>query len=65
MISFESEEVQLQRLREQLRVMSDAELIAFGKSVRSLLEPRVVSAQPCAFDRQLEEARSEWRRRHE
>jgi hypothetical protein len=37
---------------------SDAELIAFGKSVRSLLEPRVVSAQPTAFEtRKLQNGR--------
>ena len=30
-IAFESEEVQLQKLRERLRQMSDDELINFGK----------------------------------
>ena len=46
-ISFESSEVQLQKLRERLRLMSDAELIRFGKQVRGLSEPRVgVSPDP-------------------
>ena len=40
-IAFESSEVELQKLRESLRLMSDAELVKFGKQVRSLSEPRV------------------------
>jgi len=35
-IAFESEEVQLQKLRERLRLMSDEELVKFGKMVRGL-----------------------------
>jgi len=35
-IAFESEEVTLQKLRERLRLMSDEELIKFGKQVRAL-----------------------------
>ena len=31
-IAFESEEVSLQKLRERLRLMSDEELIKFGKT---------------------------------
>jgi hypothetical protein len=53
-ISFQSDEV-LRKLPERLRKMSDAELIKFGKEVRRLAEN--------PFQRQLEEARREWRRR--
>ena len=62
-IAFESDEVQLQKLRERLRSMSDEELIKFGKQVRKLAEPRVL-AVPDPWKAQLEEARAEWRRRH-
>jgi hypothetical protein len=34
----ESSEVQLQKLRERLRLMSDEELVRFGKMVRGLSE---------------------------
>jgi hypothetical protein len=40
-IAFESDEVQLQKLRERLRQMSDDEPIKFGKIVRDLSELRV------------------------
>ena len=62
MIGFESEEVQLRKLRERLRAMSDAELIRFGKALRRLANERV-SGVPDSIDR-LEEVRTEWRRRH-
>ena len=62
-IAFESDEVQLQKLRERLRLMSDEELVEFGNMVRGLSEPRVgVTADP--WKEQLQEARAEWRRRH-
>ena len=53
-IAFESEEVQLQKLRERLRLMSDGELVKFGEQVRGLSELRagVTSARAscnCAF----------------
>jgi tRNA A37 N6-isopentenylltransferase MiaA len=54
-ISFESEEIILEKLRERLRRMTDEELIKFGKDVRKLAEN--------PFQRQLEEARAEWKRR--
>jgi len=54
-ISFESEETVLRKLREKLRRRTDAELIKFGKEVRRLAEN--------PFQRQLEEARREWKRR--
>jgi hypothetical protein len=55
MIGFESDEPILQKLRERLRNMTDEELIKFGKQVRKLAEN--------PFQRQLEEARAEWKRR--
>ena len=57
MIGFESDEAILQKLRERLRRMTDEELIRFGKEVRKLSEN--------PFQRQLEEARREWKRRKE
>jgi hypothetical protein len=62
-IAFESQEVQLQKLRERLRQMTDEELIKFGKMVRGLSAPRV-SVTPDPWKAQLNEARTEWRRRH-
>ena len=62
-IAFESEEVQLQKLRERLRLMSDEELVKFGKMVRGLSTPRV-SVTPDPWKAQLQLAREEWRRRH-
>src|SRR6266446_6152905 len=56
-ISFQSEEIVLEKLRERLRRMTDEELIRFGKDVRRLAEN--------PFQRQLEEARREWKRRTE
>jgi hypothetical protein len=54
-ISFESDEEVLRKLRDKLRKMSDEELIKFGKQVPRLAEN--------PFQRQLEEARAEWKRR--
>ena len=54
-ISFESEEIVLDKLRERLRHMTDEGLIGFGKDVRKLAEN--------PFQRQLEAARAEWKRR--
>jgi len=62
-IAFESPEVQLQKLRERLRLMSDEELVKFGKMVRGLSTPRV-SVTPDPWKAQLQLAREEWRRRH-
>jgi hypothetical protein len=56
-ISFQSDEEVLRKLRDLLRKMTDEELIKFGKDVRSLAEN--------PFQRQLEEARREWKRRKE
>ena len=57
MIGFESDEAILQKLRERLRRMTDEELVKFGKDVRRLAEN--------PFQRQLEEARKERKRRKE
>jgi hypothetical protein len=62
-IAFESSEVQLQKLRDRLRLMSDEELVKFGKMVRGLSKPRR-SATPDPWTAQLQEARAERRRRH-
>jgi uncharacterized protein HemY len=54
-ISFQSDEEALRELRDKLRKMTDEELIRFGKDVRRLAEN--------PFQRQLDEARAEWKRR--
>jgi hypothetical protein len=54
-IRSESDEIILDKLRERLRRMTDEELIRFGKDVRRLAEN--------PFQRQLDEARAEWKRR--
>jgi hypothetical protein len=56
-IGFDSEEIILDKLRERLRRMTDKELIEFGKNVRRLAEN--------PFQRRLDEARAEWKRRKE
>jgi hypothetical protein len=54
-ISFQSGEEVLRKFRDRLRKMTDEELIRFGKEVHRLAEN--------PFQRQLEEARAEWKRR--
>ena len=54
-IGFDSDEIILDKLRERLRRMTDEELIKFGREVRKLVEN--------PFQRQLDAARAEWRRR--
>jgi hypothetical protein len=61
MIGFESDETILQKLRERLRNMTDAELIQFGKTVRGLSAGPTGTSNP--FKRQLLEAPEEWKRR--
>ena len=53
----------MQKLRERLRLMSDEELVKFGKMVRGLGEPRV-GGTPDPWKAQLRDARAEWPRRH-
>ena len=61
MIGFESDEAVLQKLRERLRNITDNELIQFGKSVAKLSAGPAGTSNP--FQRQLEEAIAEWKRR--
>ena len=59
-IAIESSD-ELEQLRVRLRKMSDVELVRFGKAARFLCrDPK----RPEVFRRQLEEAKTEWRRRH-
>ena len=51
-IAFQSSELELQKLRERLREMSDEELIKFGKMVRRLSAPRV-SPGWCSYKRHV------------
>jgi hypothetical protein len=55
-------------LRERLRRMTDAELIAFGTDMGATVYPRSYDyhGRPTvsAFSIQRDEARTEWRRRH-
>lgn len=59
--------VDLDALRARLRTMTDAELLAFGRQMRSLVYPLTYGAdgkpQVSAFSIRLDEARAEWRRR--
>jgi hypothetical protein len=54
-IGFDSDEIIPEKLRERLRRMTDEELIKFGREVRKLAEN--------TFQRQLDAARAEWKRR--
>jgi hypothetical protein len=54
-VGFDLDEIVLKKLRERLRRMTDEELIRFGKEVRRLAQN--------PFQRQLDEARAEWKRR--
>ena len=60
-------EPDLDELRERLRAMSDAELVAFGKQMHELVYPLRYGSDGkplvCALSIQLAEARAEWRRR--
>ena len=59
-ISIQSSD-ELEQLRTRLRKMTDAQLVRFGKAASNLCrDPRC----PEVFKRQLEEAKTEWRRRH-
>jgi hypothetical protein len=60
-IAFESEEVQLQKLRDRLRKTSEDELVRFGKAARSMCRNRDC---PKTLKQQLKEARDERRRRY-
>jgi hypothetical protein len=53
-------------LRAQLRDMSDAELLRYGKTAREMCSPAANSgkAPRQIFVIQLEEVQAEWKRRH-
>lgn len=59
--------VDLEALRVRLRVMTDDELLAFGRQMRGLVYPLTYDGkgrpQVSTFSIQLDEARAEWRRR--
>jgi hypothetical protein len=56
----------LENLRERLQLMSDEELIRYGKACRELLTPQANFGRTPreVFVIQLQEARNEWRRWH-
>jgi hypothetical protein len=54
----------IRKLREELAAMSDEELIKVGKQLRRLTIPKRVSHTPNPFEKHLEVAKEEWRRRH-
>lgn len=60
--------VDVDAIRARLRKMSDADLTTFGKQMRGLVYPMTYDhhGKPSvtAFSIQLNEARTEWRRRH-
>jgi hypothetical protein len=60
------ESFDIEKLRERLRKMSDAQLLEFGRAARQLCSPEANFGKPPreVFVIQLEEARAEWRRRH-
>jgi hypothetical protein len=65
-MSMEIERFDVERYRERLRKMSDNELLRAGQDARYMCSPEArYSEKPReVFVIQLEEARSEWRRRH-
>lgn len=61
--------VDLDEVRTRLQVMTDAELLAFGKQMHGLCYPLTYDGQgrpqSSAFSIQLDEARAEWSRRNQ
>jgi hypothetical protein len=51
-------------LRERLKEMSELELRRFGQQARKLCDPKMNFGSTEPYVVQLEEARTEWRRRH-
>jgi hypothetical protein len=66
MQSVGTNEFNLENIRTHLRGLSDEELIQFGKACRDMLTPQANLGRPLreVFVIQLQEARTEWRRRH-
>ncbi|HXY02017.1 MAG TPA: hypothetical protein VEI49_00490 [Terriglobales bacterium] len=60
------DELDVTTLRERLRTMSDDQLVKFGKAAAYMCSPKanLGHAPRKEFVVQLDEARSEWRRRH-
>lgn len=54
----------VEEIREELRQMSDAELLKHGRSLRALCRPDPHGDVEEAWMIQLKEAREEWKRRH-
>jgi len=65
MYQFTGEGVDLDQLRERLRRMTDEELLRICKAAKYMCSPEANLGKPPrkAFVIQLEEARSEWKRR--
>lgn len=66
-MSYEGEKpVDLDQLRARLQKMSNQELREFGKAAAYMCTPKVNFGKPPRqeFVLQLEEARTEWKRRH-
>jgi hypothetical protein len=62
MIQIEPDDIE--RIRERIRKMSDAELRKYGRAARDLSDPRKNRNPNPSFKIQLDEARAEWKRRH-
>jgi hypothetical protein len=63
MIQIEPDDIE--RIRERIRKMSDAELRKYGRAARDLADSKKNYGPPNpSFKIQLDEARAEWRRRH-
>jgi hypothetical protein len=58
-------ELNLEALRTRLQKMSDQELLRYGQAAKSMCSPAANSGEPPeSFLIQLEEARTEWKRRN-
>jgi hypothetical protein len=57
---------ELEAIRARIRMMSDEELLTYGKAAKHLCEPESNFGGPASevYVIQLREARAEWRRRH-
>lgn len=66
MYRFTQDAIDLDELRARLRNMTDAELLAFGKSARNMCSRGANLGKPPRepFVIQLREAREEWKRRN-
>jgi hypothetical protein len=62
-----TDEEDVSKLRQRLRNMTDKQLIEFRKNVKYLCSPEANFGQPPlkSWTTQLQEARAEWRKRHQ